>query len=108
MRPIVAADLMTPDVLSVPETMGLGELSAFLLDHQISGVVVRDEEGQPVGVVSLTDLAAVTADAADAAAEGNFSTADAASHLVTRPPPSCRRRRSRQKGTNFTTLAVAA
>ena len=65
MRPIVAADLMTPDVLSVPEGMGLAELSAFLLDHEISGAVVRDGNGQPVGVVSLTDLAAVTADTAD-------------------------------------------
>lgn len=80
MRPIVAADLMTPDVLSVPETMGLGELSAFLLDHQISGVVVRDEEGQPVGVVSLTDLAAVTADAADAADIGDTADSPPASN----------------------------
>lgn len=71
MRPIVAADLMTPDVLSVPETMGLGELSAFLLDHEISGVVVRDEESQPSGVVSLTDLAAVTADATNTAETGD-------------------------------------
>lgn len=65
MRPIVAADLMTPEVLSVPEDMGLTALAAFLLDHEISGAVVRDEEGQPVGVVSLTDLVAVTADSAD-------------------------------------------
>ena len=65
MRPIVAADLMTPEVLSVPETMGLAELAAFLLDNEISGAVVRDTDERPVGVVSLTDLAAVTADSAE-------------------------------------------
>ena len=65
MRPIVAADLMTPDVLSVPGPMGLTELATFLLDHEISGAVVRDEEERPIGVVSLTDLVAVTADNAE-------------------------------------------
>lgn len=65
MRPIVAADLMTPDVLSVPDRMGLADLAAFLLDHEISGAVVRDEEGQPIGVVSLTDLVAVAADSVE-------------------------------------------
>lgn len=65
MRPIVAADLMTPEVLSVAADMDLGELAAFLVDHEISGAVVRDDRGQPIGVVSLTDLAAAAADNAE-------------------------------------------
>ena len=62
MRPIVARDLMTPDVLSVSEDMRLSELAAFLVDHQVSGVAVRDEAGNYVGVVSATDVIAATAD----------------------------------------------
>ena len=73
MRPIVAADLMTPDVLSVPEAMGLSELAAFLLDNEISGAVVRDADERPVGVVSLTDLAAVTADSGEQPAAQEMS-----------------------------------
>lgn len=62
MRPIVATDLMTPDVLSVPESLPLVELAAFLVDHQISGVAVTDDDGKFVGVVSVTDLATAAAE----------------------------------------------
>lgn len=58
LRKIQARDLMNPDVLSVSEDMGVRELAAFLLDNQISGAPVTGAEGELVGVVSMTDLAA--------------------------------------------------
>ena len=65
MRLIVARDLMTPQVLSVGEDQRLSELATFLTDHQITGVAVRNEAGQFVGVVSATDVAAATASGGD-------------------------------------------
>lgn len=62
MRPIVARDLMTPDVLGVPETWTVQETAQYLVDHEISGAVVRAEDGRTTGVVSLTDIAAAAAD----------------------------------------------
>ncbi len=58
MRPIVARDVMTPQVLSVHENLLLSELAAFLVGHEITGAVVRDESGKYIGVVSVTDVAA--------------------------------------------------
>jgi CBS domain-containing protein len=56
MRPITAADLMNPEVLSVPDDMTLSDLAAFLLDNEITGAPVADRRGRLVGVVSLVDL----------------------------------------------------
>ncbi len=58
LRPIVARDLMTPDVLSVAPDWALTEAAAFLLDNDITGAVVRDAEGQLLGVVTASDLLA--------------------------------------------------
>jgi CBS domain-containing protein len=63
-----ARDLMTVEVLFVDQDMTLGELSAFLTDHEISGAAVRDGAGKPVGVVSLTDIARVAQGGASPAA----------------------------------------
>jgi CBS domain-containing protein len=57
-RPIVARDLMTPDVLSVAPEWSLTEAAAFLLDNDITGAVVRDATGELQGVVTATDLLA--------------------------------------------------
>jgi CBS domain-containing protein len=57
MRPIVASDLMNPDVVTVPEDMRLKALAAFLVSHEISGAPVVDAEGHLVGVVSMFDVA---------------------------------------------------
>ncbi|HEX4955453.1 MAG TPA: CBS domain-containing protein [Thermoanaerobaculia bacterium] len=56
MRPITASDLMNPEILSVPLDMGLLELARFLVDSEISGAPVADDEGRLVGVVSVVDL----------------------------------------------------
>lgn len=65
MRRIVARDVMTPQVLSVQENLRLSELAAFLVGHEITGAVVRDEDGKNVGVVSVTDVAAAASAGGD-------------------------------------------
>ena len=62
MRPIIAADVMNPNVLVVQEDMTVEELARFLVESEISGAPVVDPEGRLVGVVSVTDLARTTAD----------------------------------------------
>ncbi len=68
LRPIVARDLMTPDVLSVDAGWTLTEAAAFLLDNDITGAVVRDAEGELAGVVSVSDLLAAMVEERQAAA----------------------------------------
>jgi CBS domain-containing protein len=60
-RPIVleaqtARDLMTPNPLSLRESVTVREALAFLIDKGISGAPVIDEAGRPVGVLTQTDL----------------------------------------------------
>jgi CBS domain-containing protein len=62
LRRINARDLMNPEVLTVGKEMSLRELASFLLDNQISGAPVADENGDLVGVVSVTDLASAASD----------------------------------------------
>ena len=62
MRSITARDLMNPKILTVSDLMSVRELARFLIDKQISGAPVVDEEGNLVGVVSVTDVASVTSD----------------------------------------------
>jgi CBS domain-containing protein len=72
MRPITAADLMNPEVLTVPEEMTVRDLAGFLMDHEITGAPVVDREGRLVGVVSVVDIADYAAGEEDAerSAEG--------------------------------------
>ena len=58
MRDITARDLMNPEVLTVLDSMSVRELARFLTGKQISGAPVVDEDGNLVGVVSVTDVAA--------------------------------------------------
>ena len=63
MRPITAADLMNPEVLTVREDMTVEELARFLIGNEISGAPVESADGRLVGVVSLRDIVAyVTAE----------------------------------------------
>lgn len=62
MRPIVASDLMTPDVLTVPHDMTVRELATFLVDNEISGAPVRGAKGNLIGVVSVVDVVRVTSE----------------------------------------------
>jgi CBS domain-containing protein len=58
MKTQTAADVMTPEVLMVPEDMTVSELADFLTEHEITGAPVVDQRGKAVGVVSVTDIAA--------------------------------------------------
>ena len=57
MRPIVAQDLMTPEILGVRESQSVQEAAQYLIDESISGALVRDADGKITGVLTLTDIA---------------------------------------------------
>ena len=69
MRPITAADLMSPEVLTVREDLPVADLAAFLMRHDITGAPVVDAEGRLVGVVSVVDIADLVSDDAEIAAD---------------------------------------
>lgn len=75
MRPITAGDLMNPEILTVDVDMTVRELAAFLIENEISGAPVQDDEGRIVGVVSLVDVAAVHSEGAEGDAESSPFTA---------------------------------
>jgi CBS domain-containing protein len=53
-----AADLMTPDPVSIEAGASVREAVAFLTDRGISAAPVIDEAGRPLGVLSRTDIVA--------------------------------------------------
>ncbi len=59
-----ARDVMNPKVITLSEDLAVHQAAAFLVDHEISGAPVTDDEGNLVGVVSLTDIAQVTSETA--------------------------------------------
>ena len=52
----IAADLMTPNPVSIRETATVQEAAALLTDKGISAAPVINEAGYPIGVLSRTDL----------------------------------------------------
>jgi len=52
----LAAELMSPNPVSIAETATLREALALLTDKGFSAAPVIDEAGRPVGVLSRTDL----------------------------------------------------
>ena len=58
---ITARDLMSREVAAVDPAMSLTELATFLEDHGISGALVREQDGRPVGVVSVSDISSAEA-----------------------------------------------
>jgi predicted transcriptional regulator len=54
---LTAADLMSPDVVVIPERMSLRCAAHLLLKAQISGAPVVDDDGRCTGVLSTTDFA---------------------------------------------------
>ena len=53
---LTVKDVMQREVLAVDADWPLDKLAGFLVDNSISGAPVTDENGELVGVVSLTDL----------------------------------------------------
>ncbi len=52
----VARDIMTRDVICVPQDMDLRDLARLFLEKGITGAPVLDGEGDLAGVISQTDL----------------------------------------------------
>ncbi len=50
-------NLMVADVVTIPVSATVAEASRILREREVSGAPVVDEAGQPVGVISRTDLA---------------------------------------------------
>jgi len=57
---LTAEELMTPAPVTVPEAATLREAAGLLLDHEITAAPVVDPEGQPVGVLSRSDIVRFT------------------------------------------------
>lgn len=51
-----AAELMTPNPMSISQDATVKEAAAFLTDRGISAAPVIDDAGRPVGVVSRADI----------------------------------------------------
>jgi CBS domain-containing protein len=51
-----AAELMTENVVSIPEDAPLAHAIATLVDLGFSGAPVIDAAGRPIGVISLSDI----------------------------------------------------
>jgi CBS domain-containing protein len=56
-----AAEVMKSPVIAVNESTPLADAAETLSEYRISGAVVNDHRGVPVGVVSLLDIAAALA-----------------------------------------------
>jgi CBS domain-containing protein len=56
LRADTAADLMTPNPISVEADALVGEAIALLIDRGISAAPVIDEAGRPIGVLSRSDI----------------------------------------------------
>ena len=69
MRPIVAKDLMTSEVMTVREDLPVRDLANFFLDNEITGAPVEGSDGTVVGVVSLVDVARASSEPAGEAWE---------------------------------------
>jgi predicted transcriptional regulator len=63
-----AKDLMTTDVKTVEADWPLDRVAQFLIDHEISGAPVVEDD-KLVGVISLTDLARHSSTAGESATE---------------------------------------
>lgn len=57
-RPLVAADVMTPEPVCAAPADSARMLARLLAEHGISGVPVVDASGRAVGIVSRADLLA--------------------------------------------------
>jgi CBS domain-containing protein len=55
-RSMTVNDVMQREVLAVDADWSVEELAGFLVDNNISGAPVTDEDGELVGVVSMTDI----------------------------------------------------
>lgn len=55
---MLVADIYNTNISPVQEDITVSEVVTFLIDKHFNGVVVEDKKGNPVGVLSLQDIAA--------------------------------------------------
>ena len=55
---MLARDIITRDVITVPPSMTIKQLANALIKNQVSGAPVADEKGKIVGIVSEADIVA--------------------------------------------------
>jgi predicted transcriptional regulator len=60
-----AKDFMNPYVMTVTDEMTTDELARYLIEREISGAPVVDNQGHLVGVVSMTDISRELAERSD-------------------------------------------
>jgi CBS domain-containing protein len=53
---MIAADVMTTDVITADPEMSIADLAKLLWEKRISGVPVSNQRGEPIGIVSEGDL----------------------------------------------------
>jgi len=70
MSDLKAKDVMTTRVVTVRDDLTIAELADVLLENEISGAPVVDENNQLTGVVSVLDLARQSSSEGDLASEG--------------------------------------
>lgn len=56
-KDLLARDIMTPHIKSVPHNWTMQKFSQFLADNDISGSPVADEHGELIGIATLKDIA---------------------------------------------------
>ena len=54
-------DWMTPDPVTSPPTVSVSELARAMIDAHVHRVIIAEEDGRPVGIVSSTDILAAVA-----------------------------------------------
>ena len=54
-------DWMTADPIMAPPTASLSELARSMIDAHVHRVIIAEEDGRPVGIVSSTDILAAVA-----------------------------------------------
>ena len=60
---ITAGDIMSPDLVTAPETMGISEAIALMRRRGIRRLPLVDDENALVGIVAMDDLVVVLAEA---------------------------------------------
>ncbi len=54
---LVARDIMTPNIKTVPQNWTMQRFARFLSENEISGSPVADENGKLIGIATLKDIA---------------------------------------------------
>lgn len=54
---LLAKDIMTPHIKSVPQSWTMQRFASFLSDNNISGSPVANNEGEVIGIATLKDIA---------------------------------------------------